>query len=70
MKTINSIEWHEDNLKNMKSNLVGLEKQALDMNERIKRLRENCHFLSEQITSAKISKKDSFDSRRYKRNLR
>lgn len=67
MIEINSIEWHEKNLKNKIKCLIEeviIEKQQT---EKVRKLNHQCNLYCYQILSAKKEGKTKFDASKYKK---
>jgi len=65
---IKDIEWYENNIKNMRLNLVNYNEQLLRLQETRNALKYAIEELDYQITMAKLEKKTKFDSYKYLKN--
>lgn len=65
-----TIKWHEENLKRMRITLNAKRQELSRLEEYYRRLESDVRFLDDQIQSAKVTKKESFDSDKYKRKTR
>lgn len=63
----NSIEWHEECLKNSKLSEDKMAKRLQDLHEELSDLRSRNSFYDFQIREAKIMKKTSFDQERFRK---
>lgn len=63
---IHSIEWHEKNLKNQKSYLSKLLREAVSLKNRIFFLEQDIAFLEYQIEEAKKIGKDKFNRDKFR----
>lgn len=63
--TRNSIEWHEENLKNISSYLDRINEERLFITEKYSRIQNEYDNLRVLIIRAKKEKKTSFDATKY-----
>jgi hypothetical protein len=66
MNEINSIGWHENNLKNWRLTIDSDEEYLKQQIERLEENKKRLAFFEFQISEAKKEGKKSFDSTRYK----
>lgn len=60
-----SVEWHEECLKNMISYMKSEHKTALQYLRNYCKIKKDINFLKKQIEEAKRKKKDGFDRDRF-----
>ena len=63
---INSLEWHEECLKNTKISLLEKKKRCVDLQEDIGKHSDEVDFYDNQIMSARIMGKSKFDRAKFK----
>jgi len=66
MYKINSMEWHESHLRNMKNYYKRLRKEQEKREEYAKRIKNDISMLEYQIKEAKKIGKDKFDKDRFR----
>lgn len=62
---INSLQWHKENLKNVKIYTEGLYKELLSLQVKIDMAEERSELYERQISAAEKEGKTSFDAERY-----
>jgi hypothetical protein len=63
--SVNSIEWHKENLKNLGINVQKEELRIEDDKRRLERWKADRIFLQKQIEEAEKQNKTSFDSEKF-----